>query len=194
MSCFGPSGDTGLCRIPGPWMYTCGNCGVSSKPIPKFLASSGPSEESGISSSEDPRVSSSLQLELPSFAEGRLHPLVGVAVVCDFALGVVPDELAFIVSGHSAEHQPLGVRPADAEVGAGRRTTLAGAHPIARMRGTVVACAGARRPLEIRIWQLVLRPSRSRKQAHAFTASARAQIALRADEDEVVSARLRLAA
>src|ERR1022692_422692 len=128
-----------------------------------------------------------LQFDLPALPEQGLHPFVGILVVGDLHPGGVPQQLAFVVCGDGAQHQPLRVRTSNAETGAGRRSTLAGADPVAAMRGMVVAETGAGGTLQVGIGELVLRPFRARQQAHAFPAATGPQIALGADEDAVVS-------
>src|SRR5450759_796209 len=135
-------------------------------------------------------ISSPLELHFPALAIGRLDPLGGVLIVAELPLRVVPHQLAFVVNGGGAEHQPLGVRSGDAEIGAGRRSAFARTDPVARMRRVVRAAARAGRTLQVGVGQLVFRPTGSGKQADAFPASARAQEALRTDEDAVVSAAL----
>src|ERR1035437_2278890 len=135
-------------------------------------------------------ISSPLELHFPALAIGRLDPLGGVLIVAELPLRVVPHQLAFVVNGSGAEHQPLGVRSGDAEIGAGRRSAFARTDPVARVRRVVGACAGAGRTLQVGVGQLVFRPTGPRQQADAFTASARAHVALRTDEDAVVAAAL----
>ena len=97
------------------------------------------------------RPQNELQLDLPALAEDRARPACWPpGLLVNFTLGVVPQQLAFEVDGDRAEHQPFGVRPGDAEVGAGRRAALAGADPVARMRGVVAASARAGRAWQVR--------------------------------------------
>src|SRR5450756_313289 len=56
-------------------------------------------------------ISSPLELHFPTLAIGRLDPLGGVLIVAELPLRVVPHQLAFVVNGSGAEHQPLGVWP-----------------------------------------------------------------------------------
>src|ERR1035437_9156395 len=135
-------------------------------------------------------ISSPLELHFPALAVGRLDPLGGVLIVAELPLRVVPHQLAFVVYGGGAEPQPLGVRSGDAEIGAGRRSAFARTDPVARVRRVVGAGASAGRTLQVGVGQLVFRPTGPRQQADAFTASARAQVAFRTDEDAVVAAAL----
>src|ERR1035437_1711502 len=135
-------------------------------------------------------IRSPLELHFPTLAIGRLDPLGGVLVVAELPLRVVPHQLAFVVYGGGAEHQPLGVWSGDAEIGASGRSALARTDPVARMRRVVRAGARAGRTLQVGVGQLVFRPTGSRKQADAFPASARAQVALRAHENAIVTAAL----
>src|ERR1035437_5942413 len=64
-------------------------------------------------------ISFPLELHFPTLAIDRLNPLGGVLIVAELPLRVVPHQLAFVVDGGGAEHQPLGVRSGDAEIGAG---------------------------------------------------------------------------
>src|ERR1035437_7378233 len=135
-------------------------------------------------------ISSPLELHFPALAIGRLNPLGGVLIVAELPLRVVPHQLAFVVNGSRAEHQPLGVRSGDAEIGAGGRPAFARTDPVARMCRVVRAGARAGRTLQVGVGQLVFRPTGPRKQADAFPASARAQVALRAHENAIVTAAL----
>src|ERR1035441_9925495 len=96
-------------------------------------------------------IRSPLEFHVPTLAIRRLDPPGGVLVVAELALRVVPHQLAFVVNGSRAEHQPLRVGSRDAEIRAGRRPTFARTHPIARVRRMVRARAGARRPLQVRV-------------------------------------------
>src|ERR1019366_1917987 len=78
-----------------------------------------------------------LEFHFPALAIGGLDPLGGVLVVAELALGVVPHQLAFVVNGSGAEHQPLGVRSGDGEIGAGGRAAFAGTDPVVGMRRVV---------------------------------------------------------
>src|ERR1035437_1185951 len=135
-------------------------------------------------------IRSPLELHFPTLAIGRLDPLGGVLVVAELPLRVVPHQLAFVVYGGGAEHQPLGVWSGDAEIGASGRSALARTDPVARMRRVVRAGARAGRTLQGGVGQLIFRPTGSRQQADAFPASARAQVALRAHENAIVTAAL----
>src|ERR1019366_9543647 len=132
----------------------------------------------------------SLEFHFPAFAIGGLDPLGGVLVVAELALAVVPHQLAFVVNGSGAEHQPLGVRSGDGEIGAGGRAAFAGTDPVVGMRRVVGAGAGAGRTLQVRVGQLVFGPTGSGEQSDAFAASAGTEVAFGADEDAVVAAAL----
>src|SRR6516165_7305625 len=80
-----------------------------------------------------------LQLQLPALAESGFDPPVRVAIIDNLALCVVPKELPLVVGRHGAEHEPLGIRPSNAEVRASWGATFASAHPIARVCRSVLA-------------------------------------------------------
>src|SRR3989454_12739365 len=128
------------------------------------------------------------QRKLPAFAVSRLHSLVGVLDIGDLALRGVPQQFAFVMDGHRAEHQPLGVFAGDAEVRAGGRAALAGTDPVAAMRAVIVTGARARRARQVRGREVVFRPTGAGQQAEAFAASTRAQITFRSNENAVVTA------
>src|ERR1019366_6218252 len=67
---------------------------------------------------------------------------------------------------------------------------LARTDSVARMRCVVRAGARAGRTLQVGVGQLIFRPAGSRQQPDAFPASARAQVALRAHENAIVTAAL----
>src|SRR5678816_2414969 len=119
-----------------------------------------------------------LEFDLPTFSKSRSDPLSGVFVVRELHPGVVPQELALVlvVRSRRAKDDPCRERPGNAEVGATRSTALAGADPVACMRGNVPtdgtgAGAWAGRARKVGVRELVVRPARARKQPDVFTAS-----------------------
>src|SRR5512137_1860304 len=72
----------------------------------------------------------SLLDEAPALAERRFDVLVGLGVVGEPHLRVIPLEFAFATQRDSSQREPFGERARDGEVRTRRRAALTGADPV----------------------------------------------------------------
>src|SRR5690242_13975285 len=76
------------------------------------------------------RVRSALPVRSPALAVEGPDELVGLGIVGEAHLGSVPFELAFHSQGCHSQNHPFHEGTGNAEIGAGRFPTFAGADPI----------------------------------------------------------------